>query len=274
MAAILPRHGEQRKWEDTAVCCGRGFSGSQRAEAGRLGLKEAAERMQVARPATLAVSSRMKLLVRLLILCAVPLFTAPAAERPAKLLPVDEAARDPSFFLFRARLLDAVARRDVPAILQVLAPDILNSFGGNGGIAEFKEMWKPEAPDSLLWTELARALAMGGKFEGRDEFQAPYVAATWPELDPFENGAIVGENVRVRARPDKNAEVLASLSFDIVEVLDWGGEPGPEQWVKMKLRDGREGYVAAVFIASGACQRAHFSRQDGAWKMVAFVAGD
>lgn len=216
----------------------------------------------------------MNQIVRFLFVCAIPSFLALAAERPAKLLPVDEAAKDPSFFLFRARLLEAVARRDVPAILQVVDADILNSFGGSGGIAEFKEMWKPESPGSLLWTELARVLAMGGKFAGRDEFQAPYVSAAWPELDPFENGAIVGENVRVRAKPDKNSEVLASLSFDLVEVIEWGGEPAPESWVKIRLSDGREGHVASGFIASGACQRAYFERKNGAWKLASFVAGD
>ena len=50
-----------------------------------------------------------------------------------KLYPVDEAARDASLFILRARLLEAVQQRDTAFILSSLSPDIFNSFGGNSG---------------------------------------------------------------------------------------------------------------------------------------------
>ena len=121
------------------------------------------------------------------------------ADPPRKLLPVDEAAKDPSFFLFRSRLLEAVATHDAAFVLSILTPDILNNFGGNGGIAEFKEQWKLGGKDSELWKTLAHVLSLGGRFMGDATFQAPYVSACWPEdADAFDFGAILGENVRVR----------------------------------------------------------------------------
>ena len=40
---------------------------------------------------------------------------------------------DPSFLAFRTRLLEAVKKKDAKFISSLLSPDILNSFGGNGG---------------------------------------------------------------------------------------------------------------------------------------------
>jgi hypothetical protein len=50
-----------------------------------------------------------------------------------KLYPVDEATKDPSFFTFRARLIQAVQRHDAAFLISILAPKITNSFGGDGG---------------------------------------------------------------------------------------------------------------------------------------------
>lgn len=198
-----------------------------------------------------------------------------AADSPMRLLPVDEAARDPSFFIFRARLFEIIARRDADAILRVLDPQIRNSFGGDGGVQEFKEMWKPEEVDSKLWSDLAKVLAMGGKWDGTKGFEAPYVSAAWPEnLDPFDYGAITAENVRVRAKPAADGEVIGSLSFAIVHVLEWPDDTPGASWVKIQLVDGREGFVAGDFVGSAAGLRAYFEKRNGAWKLISFVAGD
>jgi hypothetical protein len=196
-----------------------------------------------------------------------------------KLYPVDEAAKDPAFFTFRARLIQAVQRRDATYLLSILSPKISNSFGGSEGVAEFKEMWKPELSQSKVWTELAKVLSLGGAFDKDGSFSAPYLHARWPETegDGFEVGVIVGENVRVRATPQITASVIQNLSFDIVDVPDWQtakarGEK--RNWVKIKLSDGQTGYVAEEFIRSPIDYRAVFEKKDGRWLMTAFIAGD
>jgi hypothetical protein len=202
-------------------------------------------------------------------------FTLQAAEPARKLLPVDEAAKDPSFFIFRARLQEALAKHDMAFVLSVVTPDIQIGFGGDDGIEAFKKAWKPEAKDSGMWSELARVLALGGKFTEDGQFQAPYVSAAWPEdLDPIEHVAIVGENVRVREKPDANSAVMASLSYDLVTLVESSGQAGKGPWSKIKLADGREGYVSDAFLGSGASLRAYFEKKNGAWKMTALVAGD
>ncbi|HKQ76239.1 MAG TPA: SH3 domain-containing protein [Blastocatellia bacterium] len=202
----------------------------------------------------------------------------PGCSQVSKLYPVDEAARDPSLFVLRARLLEAVQQRDAAVILGSLAPDIVNSFGGNGGIAEFKEKWRPEQPGSKLWPTLATVLALGGSFRNEGTFAAPYVFSRFPDqLDAFEHGVIVGDNVRVRQKATVDSPVIATMSFDIVAVTDWGVKSsgvGKQGWVRVKLTGGQEGYIASEYIRSPIDYRAVFEKRQGRWLITTLVAGD
>lgn len=216
-------------------------------------------------------------IIVLITLLWLPAFSTNSQSR--KLYPVDEAAKDPSFFTFRAQLIQAVQRRDAIYLLSILSPKISNSFGGSGGVAEFKEMWKPERSQSEVWIELATVLSLGGAFDKDGSFLAPYLYAKWPEDegDVFGVGVIVGENVRVRAAPQITASVIRNLSFDIVEVPDWKTSKArgeKRNWISIKLSDGQTGYVAQEFIRSPSDYRAVFEKQDGRWVMTAFIAGD
>lgn len=219
---------------------------------------------------------RMKFLPHLLLTllaCALP---AQAAEPSRKLLPVDEAAKNPSFFLFRAKLQEAVAKKDAAFVLSIIAPDIQTGFDGENGSAAFKKKWdlaKPE--DSGLWHVLAGVLALGGKFNEDGSFLAPYTSAAWPEdLDPFEYVAIMGENVRVREKPDAGSAIVATLSYEILTLVPTDGENGKEAWMKVKLANGREGFVREEFLSLVIGFRAYFEKKNGAWVMTALVAGD
>jgi hypothetical protein len=215
-----------------------------------------------------------------LLVMLVSILVVEATGQVQKLYPVDEATKDPTFFTFRARLMQAVQRRDATYLLSTLSPKIQNSFGGVGGIAEFKQMWKPERPQSDVWIELAKALSLGGAFLKDGAFGAPYTYSKWPEdasVDVFEAGAIIDENVRVRAAPQITSSVMQTLSFDIVEVPDWQPNKARAEtrnWIRVKLSDGRSGYVAEEFIRSAIDYRAVFEKQQGRWLMTAFIAGD
>lgn len=206
----------------------------------------------------------------LLLLLAAP----PARAQVARLAPVDEAAQKPSFFSFRARLLEAITRRDTAFLCAHTAPDVQFSFGAENGLEAFKERWRPGAPDSELWPTLARVMGTGGRFRG-GRFVAPYVFAAWPDsLDPFAHAAIVGEGVRVRARPARGGEVLTTLSFAVVALERETGTGWGEPWTKVRLADGRSGYMASSYVRSPIGYRAGFEKRAGRWMMTFFVAGD
>jgi hypothetical protein len=219
---------------------------------------------------------------------AMTVLSVPTAAQVAKVYPIDEAVRDPEFFAFRARLMVALQRKDVTYLYSILAANILNSFGGDGGVEEFKARWKAEEPRSEVWNILTEILALGGQFRPPDEwsegartFVAPYTFSVQPSAgeDPFPYGVVVGRGVRVRQEPTATATILANLSFDVIRVTDWAPKSKPEDvransWVAVELADGRPGFVASEFIRSRIGYRTIFIRQNGRWMLRALVAGD
>lgn len=218
--------------------------------------------------------------MRVLLFALAALTAVPATAQVARLEPVDEAVQDPSFVLFRARLLDAAQARDTAFVLSALAPDAKVSFGGEHGVEGFRMLWlsglRPEGED--LWRTLTRAAALGSTYTARTEnspptVTAPYVFGAWPDtVDAFEHMAVLGERVRVRAAPRLDAETLTRLTYSIVPTLY---DPGlPEDWRRVRLADGRVGYVVASYLRSPIDYRLGFVKEGGRWTIRYFVAGD
>jgi hypothetical protein len=203
---------------------------------------------------------------------------SPAFAKEAKLNPYDDAARDPSFFIFRARLLEAIQQRDAQFVVSILSPNIKNSFGGNDGISEFRQYWKLERPDSKFWKTMIRVLALGGSFNEETTFMAPYTYSKFPdEFDAFEHGVVIGENVKVRKEPKLDGQIIGTLSYDIVKVTEWKpiNEAGKKQaWVTVLLTGNARGYIAEDYIRSPIDYRAIFEKKNGKWQLTAFVSGD
>lgn len=203
---------------------------------------------------------------------------SPAFAKEAKLHPYDDASRDPSFFIFRAQLLEAIQQRDASFVISILSPNIKNSFGGNDGVSEFRKYWKLERSDSKFWNTMIKVLALGGSFSGETSFMAPYIYSKFPdEFDAFEYGVVIGENVNVRKEPKLSGQVMSTLSYDIVKVADWKpiNEAGKKQaWVTVSLTGDVKGYIAADYIRSPIDYRAIFEKKNGKWQLTAFVAGD
>lgn len=196
-----------------------------------------------------------------------------------RLLPVDEASRDPELFMFRGRLQEAVARHDLAAVLEAIDPDIRNSFGGEGGIDEFQKQWDLPGGQSDFWHQMGLALSLGGTFYDENTFAAPYLIKNFPEdLDAFEHLVLIGSDVRVRAEPRLGSEVLTVLSFDILPYAREANEKMSEkqsgEWTAVLLRDGRIGYAASRYLRSAIDYRAIFGRKNGRWWLTAFVGGD
>jgi len=205
-------------------------------------------------------------------------FTQVVNAQVGKLYPVDEAAKDPSFFAFRARLLKAIQMKDASFLLSIVDPKISNNFGGDDGIIHFKRIWHPERPTSPVWTELSAALVLGGKFDKDQSFAAPYLFNSFPEdLDAFVHSAVIEDGVRVRREPNTRGTVIRTLSFDIVKLGEGENKRSPadkREWVPVELADGQKGFVASEYIRSPIDYRAIFEKKNGKWVMTAFIAGD
>src|SRR6056297_1597715 len=128
--------------------------------------------------------------MRLFLLALALLIAAPAVAQIGTLEPVDEAADDPSFVLFRARLLEGVAMRDTAFVLAHLHPDVKVSFGGDDGVEGFRRIWLDGTGGNDLWTELAAFLSFGSTYESDPAYSMsnaaaraiiPYWFGAWPD---------------------------------------------------------------------------------------------
>jgi hypothetical protein len=193
------------------------------------------------------------------------------------LQPVDQA--DSSFSAFREELLAALERRDTAFLYSILSPDIKNSFGGDDSIAGFRRMWKPQEPNSMVWTALTRALEQGGDMKG-NRFVFPYVYASWPDdVDAFQHVAITAENAPAYAEPNESSAMLTRLSHEIVAFENWQGlgemgVPTRSSWAQVKLPDGRTAWVNGLHAYSPVSWRGSFERRGDRWVLTLFVAGD
>ncbi|NLA58920.1 MAG: SH3 domain-containing protein [Firmicutes bacterium] len=199
-----------------------------------------------------------------------------------KLYPVDEAAENPEFEGFRKELIAAVRAKDVDFIRRHTHETIRYTFGINEGIAGFFHQWGLDTnPDeSRFWDELLRVVSLGGSFrnEEKTSFVAPYVFSEFPEdIDAFQHVAIIDKRVKVYAEPSTEAEVLGTLTYSIVRVLERHFESQEARrpiWLKIETFSGNSGYIPAEYGRSPVDYRGNWIKTDGTWKMIFFVAGD
>jgi len=191
-----------------------------------------------------------------------------------KLYPVDEWSVEPSLAKMRTKLRESVRLKSWESLRGSLDPAIENSFGGNGGIAEFEQFWHPERASSRLWPILNELLRLGGCFVAaeRSEFYTPYVFGRFPhELDAFKYVVVIGSGADLRARPSRKARAIATLEYDIVELLNSPGES--DTWVYVRTRN-LNGYVERNSVRSPIDYRLGLRKIGQTWRIVALIAGD
>lgn len=198
---------------------------------------------------------------------------------PTRLIPVDEAAKDPSFVQFRNELKAVIARKDAAKLFHYLASDIRLSFGGDAGGPDFHKMWKPFDKDTQVWKALALIVDNGGKFVVPSGFAAPYAYAAFPEdFDAFTSVVVTNPRALLREKPMANARVIRELDFDILEVVNSSGkmqhEAGANDWDEVKHASGQRGFVLSSDVRSPVEYRAIFEKRKGKWVMQTLIAGD
>lgn len=208
------------------------------------------------------------------------LATAGGAQ-DVRLPPVDEGGGDASWPRFKARLLDALVRRDAQFVLGIVDPRIRNT-SGSAGAAEFNKLWEPRSTASPFWVELPKVLFLGGVFVKRDrnvvEFCAPYIYYKWPDgANPDTSGAIIAKESLMKAQPAANSATLRTLSYTLVKVLDWEvadqNKGNPQKWVKLQTAAG-EGYIPEEHVRSPLEYRACFVRSGEHWRMTGLEVGE
>ncbi len=202
-----------------------------------------------------------------------------------KLFPYDEALNDKSLIAFRQAIYNAVKEKDIDFLLSKVPDNISYSFGDDDGKKGFIRKWNLDNNPEFtgLWEELGKCLELGGAFYDGDKnaFFAPYVFLS-EELDPFENGVVIGDNVRLREATGSSSKVVGSLSWDKFTLVEYEGDYEVEEingesfpWIPVKTDNGEQGFVFAKYLRTPGDYRAGFSKNKaGDWMMHVFIVGD
>ena len=209
------------------------------------------------------------------------LATFPVRAQESRLLPVDEAAKDPSWASFKNRLITAISRRDRKFVLSILDPNVRGGAESARGISGFRKQWELDSDTSPLWQELPAALFLGAAYvkheKGPQELCAPYVGVRWPQdIDAFAGGALIAQEVFVKTAPSSASDTLATLSYHLVEVRDWEvadqSAGSKQKWVLIRIPKG-EGYVPEEQIRSPIEHTACFVKGASGWRLIGFGPG-
>jgi hypothetical protein len=201
-----------------------------------------------------------------------------AGAQERRLEPVDEAAKDASWASFKKRLVAAIEKRDRKFILGILDKNVRTGLEGGRGASEFRKLWELDSEASPLWHELRAVMALPAAWhrpdKGRAELCVPYVAVRWPQdMDAFKGGAIIANDVPVKSTPTANADTVATLSYNMVEVADWEVDDrdaaSKQKWVRIWLKSGI-GFVPEEQIRSPVEHTACFVKGETAWRLVGF----
>lgn len=188
---------------------------------------------------------------------------------------------DYSLSRFLTELTLAVGKKDKAFILDHLSPHILNSFGGDGGIEEFRQYWNFEGDNSQFWEVTEKLLLIGGpKFKkGTEDYTIPFTFTDWPEaFDAFEYYLVLGSIVNVRDKPNTDdSQVLGQLSYQIVKWNSTAGDRFSDEpvWHNVSSVDGKlTGFVYGKYLVSPIGYRMGFAKTEQGWVITMLVAGD
>jgi len=192
-------------------------------------------------------------------------------RRQGRYAPRDECGAAPGAEEFRLRLADAVARRDAAALVALSDPHIRLDFGGGSGTAELRN--RLAAPGWELWSALENLLPLGCAVDPQGGIIMPwYFLQDFGERDPYSLLVVRGEGVPMLAAPRKNAQVLARLSWEAVELAESTDDVSP--YAKVSDYNGVDGYIAWDRLRSLIDYRLIAEKGEEGWKLTAFVAGD
>lgn len=188
-----------------------------------------------------------------------------------RIAPVSDAARTPGFPAFLAKLKSAVDKRDAKALRKLTDQDVI--VGGfiekdEKGWAKFASRWQVEDKQSQVWDVLADLLELGFFREAPGTLVSPYLAWKFPRnLDPAAHLVVLRDALPLRSKPDRDAPTVATLSFDIVRLLEPFQHAQAFDWIEVETLSGVRGYVQSANLRSPLMARAQFSERDGQWKL-------
>ena len=227
-----------------------------------------------ARPVPVAVTRTLAVPVRAPPSMAEPLPQLPpvvvSSNGPDPLVsypPQDECAKLPGFAAFRDSLFTAVRKRDAAALTALADPAVNLDFGGGSGTDE----WRTRLASSpALWGELAQLDGFGCAEDG-GVVTMPWIFSRVPDaVDANSAMLVTDKGVPLRSGTAADAKELAKLDWALVATVGASEAGAFREVTSGKSR----GFVETAKLRAVLDYRLIADRQNGEWKVTAFVAGD
>lgn len=187
-----------------------------------------------------------------------------------KWAPQDTCARIEGADEFRARLAAAIKARNIDGLVALAADDVKLDFGDGAGSAELRK--RLADPSLGLWQELDELMALGCSANEQGGVTIPwYFDQDIGDADPYYAMLVTGEDEPLLERPDPAAKVLATISWDLVEIASLNPE-SPYQ--RVEYGEDTIGFIASDKLRSLIDYRLTASSRNGRWRIISFVAGD
>jgi hypothetical protein len=166
------------------------------------------------------------------------------------------------------QLNQAVAQRSAKALRKLTADDVIVADKPEKkGWTEFAAKWRPDDPQSLLWSALLEMLDVGFVQEHPNIFVSPYFVWKFPEeLDPARHWVISWTDEALRQGPDPRSPIVRKLDFEIVRRV--AEQP---RWLEVETLDGQRGFAARAAAKDPTQPRAQFTFDKGQWRLVMLV---
>lgn len=175
---------------------------------------------------------------------------------------------------FDRRLRQIVAARDLAGFLALLHPEVLVSFGGDGGLAEFQAHWALERPEGAarLWAVLEQLLQLGAgaRPDEPDALSYPWQFVNWPAEEEAYDIWIPLPGARLRTAPALSAPALAGAPGQVLRAL---AEPEGE-WLAVAAPGLCPAYLPRTEAVPLLGPRLMAWHEGGRWQIEALVAGD
>ena len=204
----------------------------------------------------------------LLFFAATPAYAA----LPNRLPPVEQCSGDRGFVKFRSGLRDAVAKRNRAALIAMLAPDVMVSFGGDSGRDAFAKHWSFDPKEyGNIWSQLETMLKLGCS-NSENIRMIPSLSSQLDQQgadEAFETRLVL-PGAKLFKKPGDRRTAAPVPAWSLASVTNSGGD----LWTGVKLADGRQGFISDDDLYEPLGYRMLVEKRKGKWMITAFVAGD
>lgn len=198
------------------------------------------------------------------------LAAAPVARPQTRLPPVNQCEGDPAFAKFRQSLQQAVQDENFDALVALTAPDVLVDLDGARGRDAFVKQWAfSEDPHDMpveSWAQLRTMMQLGCARTGNSRV----IPSTFVQFEGEADDdvyVVASPAAKLRETNEVDGKLVATLAWDVVRVVGSGGD-----WQsRVRLADGREGYLSDDELYSPDGYRFVIEQRGGEWTIAALV---